>query len=199
MINLISVDNSIPYKKFINFYNRALKENQNHVNAISISSYNSSLKEVDSRFVNLKYIVGDEWIFFSNYNSSKAHDFNSHKQISVLIYWSSIDVQIRIKANVEKSSKEFSDKHFHDRNISKNILAISSEQSKDIGCYEEVVLKYTSIKDSDLDLTSRPDYWGGFSFKPFYFEFWEGHESRINKRETLNFNSGQWKSGFLQP
>ena len=199
MINLIAVDNSIPYKKFITFYNRALKENQNHINAISVSSYNSSLKEVNSRFVNLKYIVGDEWTFFSNYNSSKAHDFNSHKQISVLIYWSSIDVQIRIKANIEKSSKEFSDKHFYNRNISKNILAISSEQSKDIGSYEEVGLKYTSIKNSDLDLTSRPDYWGGFSFKPFYFEFWEGHESRINKRETLNYDSGQWKSALLQP
>ena len=60
MINLIAVDNSIPYKKFITFYNRALKENQNHINAISVSSYNSNLKEVDSRFVNLKYIVGDE-------------------------------------------------------------------------------------------------------------------------------------------
>ena len=49
------------------------------------------------------------------------------------------------------------------------------------------------------DLTKCPDYWGGFSFIPFYFEFWEGHESRLNKRESYEYKNNEWAHGFLQP
>ena len=44
-----------------------------------------------------------------------------------------------------------------------------------------------------------PNNWGGFSCKPYYFEFWEGHESRINKREVFDKIDGIWKHSFLQP
>ena len=36
----------------------------------------------------------------------------------------------------------------------------------------------------DLNLFDRPSNWGGYSFKPYYFEFWEGHKSRLNKRNV---------------
>ena len=52
--------------------------------------------EVDSRYVNLKYIKDSEWIFFSNYNSPKSIAFNAHNQVSAVIYWKSINLQIRI-------------------------------------------------------------------------------------------------------
>ena len=44
----------------------------------------------------------------------------------------------------------------------------------------------------------RPSNWGGFSFTPFYFEFWEGHESRINKREAYELQNGNWIHSILQ-
>ena len=44
-----------------------------------------------------------------------------------------------------------------------------------------------------------PEYWGGYSFTPYYFEFWKGHESRINKREVFDQIDGVWKQSFLQP
>ena len=44
-----------------------------------------------------------------------------------------------------------------------------------------------------------PDYWGGFKFKPYYFEFWEGHKSRLNKREIFKLDNNDWTKYFLQP
>ena len=44
-----------------------------------------------------------------------------------------------------------------------------------------------------------PDYWGGYSFVPYYFEFWEGHQSRINKREVFEKIDNVWKHFILQP
>ena len=73
---------------------------QKNIEAISISSYNREISEVDSRYVNLKLVTNDEFIFFSNYNSPKASSFNSHNQIAALVYWPSINVQIRMRANL---------------------------------------------------------------------------------------------------
>ena len=49
------------------------------------------------------------------------------------------------------------------------------------------------------DLAKCPDYWGGFSFVPYYFEFWEGNESRINKRESFILVDDNWNKSNLQP
>jgi pyridoxamine 5'-phosphate oxidase len=156
------------------------------------------MNEVDSRYVNLKFILNDEFIFFSNYNSSKAFSFNSHNQIAALLYWSSINVQIRMKAQIKKTSKEFNQKYFFDRSKEKNALAISSNQSKPIESYSQVKENYNKSLESD-NLKKCPKYWGGYSFIPYYFEFWEGHESRINKREVFDKTDSIWKHSFLQP
>ena len=46
---------------------------------------------------------------------------------------------------------------------------------------------------------TRPSYWGGFSFIPFYFEFWQGQEFRLNKREVYEEINGDWIKYTLQP
>ena len=72
MIKIIKISDSAPYKIFLEHFNQANKANQNPINAISISSFDRDKDEVVSRFVNLKYIEEEKWIFFSNYNSPKA-------------------------------------------------------------------------------------------------------------------------------
>ena len=147
-IALLDLEKSEPYKVFSNYFNEAAKCHQKSIDAIAISSLNSSLNEVSSRFVNLKYIIGDEWIFFSNYKSPKAKDFESHDQISALIFWESINIQIRLKAKIFKSSKKISDDHFMKRSKEKNSLAISSSQSQIISSYEDVKEKYFDVRNN---------------------------------------------------
>ena len=199
MISFIEISKAEPYKEFINFYNQATLKGQKPIEALSISSFNKSMNEVESRFVNLKYISNEEWIFFSNYNSKKAIDFNQHDQISALLYWNSINVQIRIKAKIRKTSEEFSNQHFNSRSKEKNALAISSKQSDLIESYKEVVINYENILNSEDYISDRPSYWGGYSFFPYYFEFWEGHDSRLNKRKVYEYKNNKWKSSILQP
>ena len=199
MIKIIEVNKSKPYKVFQNYYNLAMDKDQHNIEAISISSFNKSLNEVQSRYVNLKYILGDEWIFFSNYKSEKAESFHKHNQVSALFYWSEINTQIRIKALIKKTNKEFSDKHFLNRSNEKNALAISSSQSERINSYQDVIKNYQTILNEKTSLSVRPDYWGGYSFIPYYFEFWEGHQSRLNKREVFIQNNNEWESFILQP
>jgi len=198
MIKFNNLNSEAPYQIFKEKYDDALEAGQNSIEAISISSFNKEINEVDSRYVNLKFINKDEFIFFSNYESAKAAAFNSHNQISALVYWSSINVQIRMKTKIKKTSDEFNKKYFFERAIEKNAIAISSNQSKPVESYAQVKENYiTSLKKDDLK--ECPEYWGGFSCIPYYFEFWEGHESRINKREVYEKIDGLWEQSFLQP
>ncbi len=198
MIEFNNLNIDKPYQLFKEKYDEASSAGQKVIEAISISSYNKELNEVHSRYVNLKFIKNDEFIFFSNYNSPKASDFNSHNQIAALVYWRSINIQIRLKAEIKKTSNEFNQKYFFERSEEKNALAISSNQSKPIESYNQVKENHQRSLEND-DLKKCPEFWGGYSFTPYYFEFWEGHESRLNKREVFNKINDEWVHSFLQP
>ena len=88
--------------------------------------------------------------------------------------------------------------YFAKRDIKKNALAISSKQSNKIASYEDVSVNYEKSLQKD-NLEQCPEYWGGYSFIPYYFEFWEGHESRLNKRQVFEKKNDEWNQFFLQP
>ena len=199
MINFLNSSHEKPYILFQSLYQKAIENGQKGVEAISVSSYNELLKEVEARYVNLKYIDNNEWIFFSNYLSPKANQFESHDQVSVLIYWASINTQIRMKAKIFKTSSEFSDEHFQGRTKEKNALAISSNQSQAVDSFDQVTKNFNETLEIMTSETPRPDFWGGYSFTPYYFEFWQGHENRLNKRHVFKQQDDQWTEQLLQP
>lgn len=198
MIKFINLSKEKPYLEFKSKYDKALNLNQKHIEAFSVSSYSTGLNEVNSRYVNLKLIDNKNFIFFSNYYSPKAKEFEEHDQISALLYWDTINTQIRLKANVKKTSNEYNKKYFMGRSLKKNALAISSRQSEPIDSYESVKENYDKSLNFD-NLTDCPEYWGGYSITPYYFEFWEGHKSRINKRLVFKNINGSWEQSILQP
>ena len=198
MIQFKNLNQGEPYLLFKSKYDEAYSAGQKVIEAISISTFENKTNEVDSRFVNLKFVSENEFIFFSNYESPKANSFKTHDQIAALIYWSSINVQIRMKAKIIKMSNDYNQRYFESRSDKKNALAISSNQSKPINSYKQVIENFNKSLNND-DLKKCPKYWGGYSFTPYYFEFWEGHESRLNKREVFNKKDGNWAHSFVQP
>ena len=199
MITFTNLSNQEPYKELKKKYEQAISANQGSIEAIMIASFSHKKNEVDSRLVNLKSVNNEDFIFFTNYESPKSLQFLSHDQISAVLFWPAINLQIRMKAKIKKVSEEYSNNYFKTRSLHKNALAISSNQSKDIRSYQEVIDKYNAaFKDSD-QLTKRPIFWGGYSFKPYYFEFWEGHKSRLNKRITYTFLNKEWERSILEP
>jgi len=198
MIQFNNLNQEMPYQLFKAKYDEAFNSGQKGIEAISVSSFNTKMQEVDSRYVNIKFISNDEFIFFSNYNSPKADSFNSHSQIAALVYWPSINVQIRMRAKIKRTTDEFNQNYFFNRSEEKNALAISSNQSKPIDSYNQVKENYNKSLKND-DLKKCPEFWGGYAFTPYYFEFWEGHESRLNKREAYEKSDDNWKHLILQP
>ncbi len=56
MIQFNNLNQEIPYQLLKEKYDEALNAGQKGIEAISISSYNKEISEVDSRYVNLKFI-----------------------------------------------------------------------------------------------------------------------------------------------
>ena len=198
MIKFINTNDTEPFRKFIRMYKKALLHKQEHIEALNVSSYSLKENEVDSRYVNLKILDNDNFIFFSNYQSAKAEQFELHNKISCSIFWSSIYLQIRMKGKIKKTSRKLNLDYFSNRSIKKNALAISSMQSRPIESFELVTKNYNEAMIKE-DLYTCPEYWGGYAFTPYYFEFWEGDESRLNKRDKYEMNKGHWEHSVLQP
>jgi pyridoxamine 5'-phosphate oxidase len=198
MINIDNISSELPFQKFKETYEAALKANQANIEAICISSFSKRLNEVNSRFVNLKKIIDQNFIFFTNYESVKSREFKHHKQVSITLFWNNINTQIRMKANISKVDKKFNEKYFSKRSKEKNALAISSSQSKVIESFEDIIKNYeNTLKNDNLEVC--PDHWGGFIFNPYSFEFWEGHEYRLNERHFYNKKDNAWVHSILQP
>ena len=104
-----------------------------------------------------------------------------------------------MKAKIFKTSSEFSNKHFRSRTKEKNALAISSNQSQVINSFDEVAKNFNETLNAMTPETPRPNFWGGYSFIPYYFEFWQGHENRLNKRHVFEQQDSKWVERFLQP
>jgi pyridoxamine 5'-phosphate oxidase len=198
MILIKNLSSEVPFQIFYKKYKHAHECGQKHIEAACVSSYSKRNNEVNSRFVNIKYLIKKELIFFSNYESIKAEEFAEHSQVSATFFWNEINTQVRIKAHVEKTSYSFNQEHFSKRNKEKNALSISSYQSKEIDSYDEVLNNYNKIFKSN-DLFHCPKYWGGYSLLPYCFEFWVGNNSRINKREVYKKHHSKWNHFILQP
>ena len=198
MIQFNNLNQEIPYKIFRAKYDDALNAGQKGIEAMSISSFNPITQQVESRYVNLKFITNNEFIFFSNYNSPKAAAFKNHNQIAALIFWPVINLQIRMKAKIKKTSYKTNQKYFSERAIEKNALAISSNQSKQISSYKKIKENYAKSLAND-DLKKCPKHWGGYSFTPYEIEFWEGNEFRLNNRNLYKYDKNDWNHFILEP
>ena len=200
MIKIINKNKLEPYLFFYKLLEDANNQKQDPINAICISSFNKKDNEVNSRLVNLRYLDDEEWTFFSNYKSNKAKQFESNPDLKVtmLVYWSSIDAQIRIQGLLSKLHQHESDIHYKRRSKEKNALSTSSNQSSKIEKYEDVVNKYNkTLESNNFDI--RPDYWGGYTLEASYFEFWKGNENRLNKREVYELEKDNWNQYILEP
>ena len=103
-----------------------------------------------------------------------------------------------MKAKIKKTSKEFNQQYFFNRSREKNALAISSKQSKPIGSFNKVKKNFFKSLEND-DLKTCPGYWGGFSFKPYEIEFWEGNDFRLNERNLYKKDKNRWVHSILEP
>lgn len=188
-----------PVDQFLSWFNMALNAKIMEPNAMTLSTVENS--KPSSRVVLLKGVENQEFVFYTNYNSSKGEQMAASPEVALTFFWPELERQVRIEGSVQKVDESTSDAYFKSRPRSSQIGAWVSPQSEVIENrgvldkrLEEVELKF---KDKEVE---RPNHWGGYTVKPNLIEFWQGRPSRLHDRIQYTLNEAEgWKIDRLAP
>lgn len=187
-----------PFKQFHHWFEEVKKSDIIEPNAMVIATATPN-GVPSSRTVLLKGFSESGFLFFTNYHSQKANELMLNPNISVTFLWKELERQVHIRGTVEKTSIEESAKYFAKRPRKSQLGAWSSIQSSKV-TREDLEKKYREYEQKfegkDVPL---PPFWGGFRITPFYFEFWQGRESRLHDRISYSLENGNWVIHRLSP
>ena len=189
-----------PALQFEKWMNDAINSTIPEVMAMTLSTVNKEGKP-SGRILYLREYGNDNYAFFTNYQSRKANDLIHNPNACLTFFWREMERQIRIEGTVEFHSKEASDNYFYSRPHYSKIGAWSSPQSSVLKNREELENLVTEFdKRYATEDVPRPVYWGGYTLKANYYEFWQGRKSRLHDRiaYTLTDNNN-WKIERLAP
>ena len=154
---------------------------------------------IRQRFVLLKGVSEDGFVFFTNYNSDKAAALAQNDRSSMLFPWNELDRQVSVSGKVEKIAESESDAYFAARPRASQIAAWTSQQSQPIASRGALEAQYqATLERFDGSDVPRPPHWGGFRLVPERIEFWQGGKDRLHDRYVYQYTNG-WSRVRLQP
>lgn len=154
----------------------------------------------DSRIVLLKGLNEEGFIFYTNYQSTKALQMKTNPHVALNFYWPQISRQVRVRGLVKQVSQEQSDSYFASRPLSSQFAAVISPQSKKIESREalEHLLKQIIAEQGERQI-KRPAHWGGYVVIPDEIEFWQGRDNRLHDRIVYCKKKGIWLNHRIAP
>lgn len=155
------------------------------------------------RVVYLRALEDDgRLVFFTNYDSEKAHHIAETGKASALFFWPMSERQVRIKGQVSKAPAELSDAYFAGRPRDSQIGAWASHQSSIIASRKEMDQRFDEMRRRFANEAEipRPAFWGGYIISPVEYEFWEGRKSRLHDRVVYEKGETEnWRIKRLSP
>lgn len=153
----------------------------NDPNAIALSTVDShGLPNV--RMVLLKEIGADQFVFYTNYESTKAQEILSSGKAAFVLHWKSLRRQIRVRGEVSKVDGPEADAYYASRSLKSRLGAWASRQSQPLGSRAELMAEVARQTARHGTNPSRPPFWGGFAIRPVEIEFWADGAFRLHDR-----------------
>jgi pyridoxamine 5'-phosphate oxidase len=189
---------SDPMEQFKVWFDEAMQAQLPEPNAMCLSTVHNN--QPSSRYVLLKGIEQDGFVFFTNYASNKGHEMEVNPHVALNFIWLELERQVRIEGMVEKLSDTANDAYFYSRPIGSQIGAIVSQQSSVLKDRQALDDAWASIESKyHAEKPVRPTQWGGYVVKPTKIEFWQGRSSRLHDRLLFTLNEGKWELSRLSP
>ena len=151
-------------------------------NAIALATVDRDGRP-DVRTVLLKGKDPGGFVFYTNAESAKGEELAAHAEAAFVLYWKSLNRQIRVRGHVESVSDAESDAYFDSRHPRSRLGAIASRQSRPLdsrATLEEAVAELEArYRDRPIP---RPAHWHGFRVRPYQIEFWADRANRLHDR-----------------
>lgn len=181
-----------PFDLFNKWYSEAYSTNQLEPNAFVLSTVDFK-NHPSSRILYLKELIGQKFVFYTNYQSQKGKDLAANAKASMLFYWPGLQRQIRIEGFCDKVSEEVSDAYFSSRPRGSQIGAWASHQSDELADRVDLEQRLEMYAEKFQEEVPRPAHWGGYELKPTCIEFWQGRPSRLHDRIVYEWENNDWK------
>lgn len=192
--------NSNPIVQFENWFKQAQAAEIKEPNAMTVSSATAD-GQPSGRIVLLKEVSDLGFVFYTNYTSRKARDFDSNPRVALTFYWGELERQVRVEGRVEKVSPAKSEAYFRTRPRGSKLGAWVSHQSKILYNRNllEARLKHVEAQFHNSDDIPAPDFWGGYMVVPEMLEFWQGRPNRLHDRIVYRRSEFGWTLERLWP
>lgn len=189
-----------PFLEFSKWFALAHDKELLEPNAMSLATVDEHYRP-SIRTVLLKLYDEKGFVFFSNYQSQKAHDIALNPNVALHFAWLPLQRQLRIEGFAEKISTKESLSYFLSRPRGSQLGAWASNQSEIVSSRSILEAKFHEIKQKFLNGdVPLPDFWGGYRVIPRRFEFWQGGKDRLHDRFAYEQNSqGLWDISRLAP
>jgi pyridoxamine 5'-phosphate oxidase len=189
-----------PIKQFQSWFNEGFEAKLPMPDAMSLATVTPDGRPT-ARMVLLKQVDDDGFVFFTNYQSSKARQLEINPYAALVFYWPQFERQVRVEGKVTKTSAEESAAYFKTRPRESQIGAWASPQSEVISAREVLEQRAHELSDQYCDREiDCPTHWGGFRLKPDRIEFWKGRVGRLHDRLLYELQpDGSWAIKRLAP
>ena len=159
----------------------ATESEPNDPNAIALSTVDSDGMP-NARMVLLKDVEDDAFVFFTNYESTKAQEIDNAEKAAFVLHWKSMRRQIRVRGVVERENGQIADDYFRSRSLKSRLGAWASRQSHPLESRSALLSQVAQVTAEKGVAPKRPPFWGGYRIFPTEIEFWADGAFRLHDR-----------------
>lgn len=187
----------------IDNFNRLFEEAKKHPGIDPTAMTLATIDErgrPNARIVLLKQIEKGDFVFYTNYQSTKARELDATARAAVVFHWEPLAVQVRIEGSVTKNTRSESEAYFRSRPRLSQLGAWASRQSEIIESYDVLQKRLDAVteKFKDREIPC-PENWGGYRISPEFIEFWFGMEGRLHHRYLYERSGEHWLRTMKSP
>ena len=189
-----------PLNLFQRWFQSALQAEGEEANMMALATATAD-GQPSARMILLKGFGKEGFVFYTNYEGSKAQELEANPRAALLLHWRSQARQVRIEGKVERAPAELSDEYFRSRPRLSQMAAVVSPQSREIESRKVLERMLEKLEQQyGQESIPRPDFWGGYRVIPDRLEFWQGRPGRLHDRLDYRLQpDGSWSRRRLAP